>query len=138
MSLTVVTGVIKNERNEILLQKRNKLSAFGGLWETPGGKVKFSETNVEALRRELREELGLESIEIDLYAFLVARFYRPVLPRETVVYLYWVKTNETPTALEGQEELTWADLRQMPVEVLVPSAKVLRAYLRTMNPYDNR
>jgi 8-oxo-dGTP diphosphatase len=44
----------------VLIAKRPKERHQGGLWEFPGGKVEPGEDGCAALRRELREELGIE------------------------------------------------------------------------------
>ena len=54
----VVVGIIyKNGR--ILIDKRPPNGLLGGLWEFPGGKVENGESHTAALKREVREELGI-------------------------------------------------------------------------------
>ena len=62
MSLVhVAVGVVLNSHNEVLIALRAKQAHQGGLWEFPGGKLDPGETPEEALIRELREELSIET-----------------------------------------------------------------------------
>lgn len=54
-----VAAVIWNDRGEVLLIRRTK-EPRKGQWSLPGGKVEFGESIEDALRREIREETGLE------------------------------------------------------------------------------
>jgi 8-oxo-dGTP diphosphatase len=54
-----VAAVIWNHRREVLLIRRTK-EPRKGQWSLPGGKVEFGESLRDALRREVREETGLE------------------------------------------------------------------------------
>ena len=58
----VAVGIIRNIQGEVLIALRDQKKHQGGLWEFPGGKVEAGESVIEALKRELHEELGLELI----------------------------------------------------------------------------
>jgi A/G-specific adenine glycosylase len=56
---TVTAAVIRRGK-KVLLAQRPSEGLLGGMWEFPGGKVEPGESLEECLRRELREELGIE------------------------------------------------------------------------------
>lgn len=56
----VVTGIIMNSKNEILISKRAEHKKFGLMWECSGGSILAGETSLEGIIRELKEELGIE------------------------------------------------------------------------------
>ncbi len=56
----VVTGIIMNSKNEILISKRAEHKKFDGMWECNGGSILAGETSLEGILREIKEELGIE------------------------------------------------------------------------------
>jgi 8-oxo-dGTP diphosphatase len=57
---TVVAAIIQHE-GRVLICQRRKDDTFGLKWEFPGGKVRPNEAPVDALARELEEELGVRA-----------------------------------------------------------------------------
>lgn len=55
-------GLIERD-GRYLIARRRREAHLGGLWEFPGGKREPGESPEDCLRRELREELGIEITE---------------------------------------------------------------------------
>ena len=56
----VVAAVIEKD-GRVLIAKRRQGDKLAGKWEFPGGKIDPGETAEEALKRELHEELDIET-----------------------------------------------------------------------------
>lgn len=56
----IAVGIVLNQNEEFLIQRRAEEGMLGGLWEFPGGKRESGEMLHESCRRELREELGID------------------------------------------------------------------------------
>lgn len=56
----VVTGIIMNSKNEILISQRAPHKELGLQWECNGGSILAGETSLDGIIRELKEEIGLE------------------------------------------------------------------------------
>ena len=60
--VVTVGALIFNVQSQVLMVRTHKWS---NLWGIPGGKIKWGEKAIEALRREVREETNLEISEIE-------------------------------------------------------------------------
>lgn len=69
-SIRVVAAVItRGER--LLVCQRPVHKRHGGLWEFPGGKCEPGESDADATKRELLEELGVEVLDTGPEAFAI-------------------------------------------------------------------
>ena len=59
-TIRVVAAVVARG-DRLLVCRRPPHKRHGGLWEFPGGKLDAGESDADAVRRELREELGVEA-----------------------------------------------------------------------------
>lgn len=59
-NISVAVGVIRNSDGEIFLTQRSASVHMANRWEFPGGKIELHETPLQALSRELMEEIGIE------------------------------------------------------------------------------
>lgn len=63
-----VTAAIIRQGGKVLVTLRSPEEELGGLWEFPGGKREPGESLQECLKREIKEELGIDIEVKDLLA----------------------------------------------------------------------
>ena len=101
----VAAAALVDADHRVLIAKRPQGKAMAGLWEFPGGKVELGERPEDALLRELKEELGVETQTACLSPLTFASHgydgFHLLMP------LYVIRRWQgTPTPHEGQE-LAW-------------------------------
>ena len=102
-AVTVAVGILIDDAGRVLVTRRAPDTHQGGLWEFPGGKVEADETLLEALTRELREELGV-SVEAAEALMVLEHDYGDKQVRLDVHRV--TRWSGEPRGLEGQP-LAW-------------------------------
>lgn len=125
-----VGAIILNEHKQIFLAQRGPLAKNErGAWEFPGGSVEFGERLADALRREMREEYGIE-IEVGALLDVVDH----ILPAENQ---HWVSPTFICKILSGTPEIKepgkcsaigWHAVDTIPQPLSVISAHNLQNY----------
>jgi len=101
-TIDVVAAIIEKD-GLILLAQRPLQADQPGLWEFPGGKVEPGETQPEALRRELREELGIDALP----AAYVASHQREVSGRLIHLHAWHVPEYHGELTAHEHSQLVW-------------------------------
>lgn len=100
----------------LLAARRTEPPSLAGGWEFPGGKVDPGESEIDAVHRELAEELGV-AIELGRPIDGPLADGRWPLGERYALRLWWaVVIDGEPAPLEDHDELRWlsvADLRSV-------------------------
>ncbi len=115
--MEVVAAVLTRPNGEVMLASRPADKIYAGYWEFPGGKVEAGESLEHALARELKEELGIESIKATRW---ITKIF--VYPHATVrlnFFRVWDWDGE-PHPHEGQA-FAWDNPAAHSVEPLLPA-----------------
>ena len=117
-------AVIVDEQRRCLLLRRSKVcKAFVGTWEWPGGKVDAGESIDQALRREVREEPGLETKlagVVGAYGFTMPD--RPDRPM-AVLCLEATPAGGELRLSEEHDEFSWVALTELKRWTMTPALK---------------
>lgn len=113
----VAVGIITRDDGCVLLAERSAGKPKAGYWEFPGGKFETGENPLQALARELHEELG---IEIDDACPWITREHE-YSHMHVRLHLYRVlRWHGEPRGREGQQ-ISWEDADGINVEPLLPA-----------------
>jgi mutator protein MutT len=108
--IDVAVGVVFNLRGEVLITQRSKGSTHSSLWEFPGGKLEVNETALNALKRELKEEVNISCKQTDPW-FVHEYDYSKFCVR---LHVFVVRGYEGHAeCLEAQQDLKWIDPAQL-------------------------
>jgi mutator protein MutT len=111
--ISVVAAIIRRE-DRVLLGRRPDHKRHGGLWEFPGGKIDEGETDVDAVTRELLEELGVETVSVGKVVYECRDPGSPFLVRFLDVV---IRGRPVPTE---HTEMSWFEPRSLPTVGLAP------------------
>jgi len=117
MHVNVSVAVLINDEHQVLLAERPFPKAWEGWWEFPGGKMEKNETSVDALYREIYEEIGVK----------ITKFNKWVTRRYTFgdgnFTLHFFKVYEWEGEITSKEnqKLVWTYLKKPNVSPILPA-----------------
>ncbi len=123
MLIQVAVAVIINSNDEILISRRSAEQHQGNKWEFPGGKLEANENTQEGLRREIKEELGIE-VQSAKHLTDITHEYKADDPQQSkTVRLEVFEVREwlgEPQGMEGQPT-RWAKREEL-LDIEFPTA----------------
>ena len=109
-TIEVVAAVIFREGKVLCVQRpQNSKEYISSKWEFPGGKVEQGEDRIQALKREIREELQLEIENIE-FLMTVAHTYPDF---HLVMHTYTCEISLGEPVLTEHVDLKWLSVDEL-------------------------
>jgi len=108
---TTVVGGIIYQNKKILICQRKEVGDHPLKWEFPGGKVRDFEENQVALRRELKEELNIEIIEMSFFDEYLYEYKE--LSKKLKLVFYHILQFEGEVQNLVHRQLKWIDISNL-------------------------
>jgi 8-oxo-dGTP diphosphatase len=131
--LRVVAAALFDDAGRVLLAERPAGKHMAGWWEFPGGKVGTGESDADALVRELREELGVETRAHREITTMSHEYSDRII--DLSLWHASIASGQ-PRGLDGQQ-LKWADCQSLGRERLLPADLPLIPYLQALSSRDD-
>jgi 8-oxo-dGTP diphosphatase len=129
--IKAVVGVLRNQKQEILIAKRQQSQFMAGFWELPGGKIEVNESPEQAITRELNEELGIQVTQLTLHQTMVHAYE----DRTVELSIYNIEQYQnTPAGIEGQA-ISWVKITDLNTYKLLPTMQAFIDSITLPNKY---
>lgn len=124
--LRVVVALCRHQGKLLMGRRLEGDGFFGGHWEFPGGKSEVNESDEDALRRELKEELSADLDRLFFYEEIIWQY-----PNRTVeLQFYWVDLVQPEIdrmTMTAHSELRWVSPSEaLNLEVLPANVDLLK------------
>ena len=107
----IVVGGLIYQNKKILICQRKKEGDHPLKWEFPGGKLKDSENNKEALKRELKEELSIEINEMIFFDEYLYEYKK--LSKILKLVFFQIFQFEGEIQNKVHQQLKWIDISKL-------------------------
>jgi mutator protein MutT len=131
-----VGAMMFNDKGELFITKRSQnCKNERGHWEIPGGSVQFGETLEDAVKREVKEEYG---VDVEIVKQYPASDH--IIPADKqhwapTTFIVTIKSGQTPTIMEPDkcDAIGWFPLNNLPTPLSIITRIDIARYLDEKN-----
>lgn len=128
----VAAGIFVDAKRVLMGRRLSSENRFAGYWEFPGGKIESGESEQQALKREIKEELGLEVVSSSVFEQIVWDYP----DRQIELNFFLCELSEVEISkmnLEVHSELAWFGIDELKkLQVLPANESIIEKLVRTL------